>query len=205
MKKILILAILPLLSFGVEAKESISSSYKKLTFGAEWSYISSFHYKIHHNFFSEEGYRVDLNQRGFDYESNGEVLLHCGYNFNHIWNLSLYSGFVGIYDIGNTIPFSLRLTRYFNEDRLGDRWLCFLDAGSGVCLKKNPQMTACLKLGGGYRISLSRTTKMDFIMAYRASLTHPEIVFDGKGIPYDKINRNNAYVSALSFGISLSF
>lgn len=189
---------------GVQAKEP-ASAFKRITFGAEWSYIASFYSSTHHNFFSEDGYRVDINQRESGYESNGEALVHCGYSFNDRWNLSMYAGLTGIYDIGNSIPVSLRLTRYFNEKGTGDRWLCFIDGGSGICLKKHPQAIASGKIGGGYRISLSRTTKMDLTAAFRTSLTHPEIVYDGYAIPMEKTNRNNAFISAFSIGISLSF
>ncbi len=202
---LIVIAVSMLLPLALNAGEKDSRRSGKLTFGAEWSFISSFHCGIHHNFFSQEGYRVDLNHKSFGYESNGEVNLHCGYNIVKDWNLSLYTGFVGVYDIGNAIPVSLRLTRFFKEDGRGDRWLCYMDAGTGVCLKKNPQMTATGKIGGGYRLSLSRTTKMDFLLSYRMSLTHPQIVYDGYRIPFEMTNRNNAYVSALSVGVSLTF
>lgn len=180
-------------------------SGSRLTFGAEWSFISSFNCRVHHNFFSEEGYRVDLNQRSWRYENNGELELHCGYDLSNDWNISLHTGFVGIYDIGNAIPVSLRLTRFFKEDRAGDRWLCYIDTGTGMCLKENPQMIAVGKAGGGYRLSLSQTTKMDILVACRTSLTHPKVVFDGYTVPFEKTNRNNAFVTALSLGISLTF
>lgn len=202
MRKVLIVIVLLLLPLGLISKEKGS---RRLTYGAEWNYIASFHCGTHYNFFSEEGYRVDLNQQTFDYESNGDVYLHCGYNIKENWNISLYSGIAGIYDIGKSVPVSLRFTRYFKEDGRGDRWLCYLDAGSGICLKQNPQMIAVGKIGCGYRMSLSKSTKMDFIIAYRMSLTHSPIVFDGYPVPFEMTNRNNAYVSALSLGISLTF
>lgn len=194
-----------ILPFALQAGEKGARQHKRFTFGAEWNFISSCHCGIHHNFFSQEGYRVDLNQQSFGFESNGEVNLHCGYDLDRKWNLSLYTGFVGIYDIGNAIPVSLRLTRFFKENGIGDRWLCYIDAGTGVCLKEDPQMTATGKIGGGYRLSLSKTTKMDILLACRLSLTHPQIVYDGYRIPFEMTNRNNAYVSAISIGLSLTF
>ena len=97
MKKALIVICLLMLPLGLMSKENAS---RRLTYGVEWSYIASFHCGIHHNFFSQEGYRVDLNHQGFDFESNGEVNLHCGFNIKENWNISLHSGIVGIYDIG---------------------------------------------------------------------------------------------------------
>lgn len=200
---IAILAIL--VPLALQAEGSQSHRLKRLTFGAEWNYIASYHYGVHHNFFSQEGYRVDINQQALGYRSNGDVYLHVGYNFNNDWNLSLYTGYAGVYGFNKTLPLSLRMTRYFQENGQADRLLCFIDAGSGVCIKVNPQMTVTGKIGGGYRLSLSRTTKMDFLFAYRMSLVHPEIIFDGYIVPKEMTNRNNAYVSAFSIGISLSF
>lgn len=203
--RLIIVILLSLISFGAYAGTRNGQSFRKFTFGAEWGFISSFHSGIHHNFFSEEGYRVDINQQSIGYESNGDVYLHCGYNINQEWNLSIYAGFAGVANIGNSIPLSLRMTRLFKEDKRGDRWLCYLDAGSGVCLKQNPQMIAAGKIGGGYRMALSRTTKMDFLLGYRMTLSHPDIVFDGYTVPFEMINRNNAYVSAIALSISLTF
>lgn len=201
----IIAILLCLIPIGVHAGTREDSPFRKFTYGIEWGFISSFHSGIHHNFFSEEGYRVDINQQSFDYKSNGDAYLHCGYNIDQEWNLSIYAGVTGVSDIGNSIPLSLRLTRFFKEDNRGDRWFCFLDAGSGVCLKQNPQMIAVGKVGGGYRMALSRTTKMDFLLGYRMTLSHPDIVFDGYTVPFEMINRNNAYVSAISLSISLTF
>lgn len=204
MKRFIAILII-LVPLVLQAEGSQEHRLKRLTFGAEWNYIASYHYGVHHNFFSQEGYRVDLNQQALGYRSNGDVYLHIGYNFNNDWNLSLYTGYAGVYGFNKTLPMSLRMTRFFQENGKTDRWLCFVDAGSGVCIKVNPQMTATGKIGGGYRLSLSRTTKMDLLFAYRMSLVHPEIVFDGYVVPKEMTNRNNAYVSAFSIGISLSF
>lgn len=177
----------------------------RFTYGAEWSYIASYHCGIHHNFFSEDGYRVDLNHTSFGYESNGDVYLHAGINLRRRWNLSMYAGLAGVYDIGKIVPISIRATRYFNPNQMGDRWFSFLDAGSGICLKEEPQAALIGKIGGGYRIALSEVSSLDFILAYRMTLTHPEIIFDGYKVPVNMTNRNNAYISAISIGISLSF
>ena len=203
--KRLILILMLIVPLTMKAEGVHEYGFKRITFGAEWSYIASFHYGIHHNFFSEEGYRVNLNQQAMGYWSNGEVHLHVGYNLTNDWNLAFYTGFAGVHNFNHVMPMTLRATRYFKENEKSDRFFCFIDGGSGVCLKARPQMTATGKAGGGYRISLSKTTKMDILLAYRMSLVHPEIVFDGYTVTDDKTNRNNAYVSSFSIGVSLSF
>lgn len=202
--KRLITILMLIVPLTMKAEGGDEGRLRHFTFGAEWSYIASFHYGIHHNFFSQEGYRVDLNQQDLGYWSNGEAHLHFGYNLNKDWNIALYAGISGVRDFNFTLPVSLRATRYFGENIRTDRFLCFIDAGSGVCIKVNPQMTASGKIGGGYRLSLSPTTKLDLIIAYRMSLVHPDVIFDGYTVPFEKINRNNAYVSSFSIGISLT-
>jgi len=119
--------------------------------------------------------------------------------------MSLYLGYEGIGDIHKAIPVSLRLTRYFGKYPLKDRWLAFADMGSGICIKRPVQEILSGKIGGGYRISLSRTTKLDFLVSARMTYTHPQVTYDKEVISHDMVRRNNAYASALSLGISLTF
>lgn len=205
MKKTLVTILVLLSALTLHAGQNCTDKLKRATFGAEWNYISSFHCGIHHNFFSEVGYRVDIKNMAYGYKSNADLYLHCGYNLNEDWNLALYTGVAGVYDISKIVSISLRATHYFKPDIQGDRWLAFVDGGSGISLTRHPQPTAEGKIGCGYRIALSNATKLDVLMAYRVSLSHPEIEFDGFSVPKEKINRNNAYVSALSFGLALTF
>jgi hypothetical protein len=114
-------------------------------------------------------------------------------------------GVSAIEDYHHTLPVSIRLTRYYGDDHMKDRWFSFIDLGSGISIKEHPQAILTGKAGGGYRISLSRDTKLDFNMALRTVLTHPDIIYYGEMIKPDRINRNNAYVSAVSIGMSLTF
>lgn len=180
-------------------------SFPRITFGAEWSYIATLQSGWHHNFFSPEGYRVNDADNRFIYHSNAEAYLHAGYNVSRNWNIALYIGMTGIADLHKAVPASIRGTYYFGNDPLADRWFSYIDLGSGICLKNPPQEILTGKLGGGYRMSLSRNTKLDFIAALRMTYTHPEVRYDGEVIPMDKVNRNNAYLSAISFGIGLTF
>lgn len=202
MKRTVIALTLIFLCINMNSRER---SYPRLTFGAEWGYIGIIYSGYHYNFFAPEGYRVDPRSRGFSYNSNGEAYLHVGYNFNQKYNLSLYAGVSAVMDYHHTVPVSFRLTRYFGSSHLEDRWLTFIDLGTGIIIKQNPQELLTGKLGGGYRLSLSRNTKLDLIMSVRAVLTHPDIEYYGTMITPDRINRNNAYCGAASIGIALTF
>lgn len=201
MKRAYAILISLLLPLGAAAQ---NVSCPRFTFGAEWGYIGIFYSGYHHNFYAPEGYRADPREYGFTYDSNAEAYLHAGYNISPCCNFSAYAGISAIEDYHHTIPLSLRFTRYSGDDHMKDRWFSFIDLGSGFSIKRHPQSILTCKVGGGYRISLSRDTKLDFLAAYRMVLTHPDIEYYGIKIPFERINRNNAYVSAFSFGIALT-
>ncbi|MBR5835118.1 MAG: hypothetical protein IKY66_03045 [Bacteroidales bacterium] len=196
--QILLLLLIPL---GVRAETTMPG----LTFGAEWGYTGTFYSGYHYNFYAPEGYRVDLRKYEFTYDSNAEAYLHIGYNLNENYNVSFYMGISAIQDYHHTLPLSVRLTRLYGNDHMKDRIFSFIDLGSGICVKRQPQEILTGKIGAGYRLSLSRDTKMDFILALRSVLTHPDIKYYGTDIAREKTNRNNAYISAFSLGISLTF
>lgn len=199
---VLILMIVSAFNINVNAQEK---SFPRITFGAEWNYIATFQSGWHHNFFSPEGYRVDDADNEFVYHSNAEAYLNVGYNLSRNWNIAFYIGMAGVADLHKVVPASLRGTCYFGNDPSADRWFTFLDLGSGICLKKPIQEILTGKIGGGYRMSLSRNTKLDFIASLRMTYTHPTVIYYDEEIPMDKVNRNNAYLSAISLGLGITF
>lgn len=206
MKKLLsILLIISSFNFNLTGQESGSEEFARLSFGAEWSYTGTVHYNTWYNFFSTEGYRISRREDSGGYWSNGEALLHVGYNFNRHWNLSLYAGMTGFADFHNAVPLSLRATYCFGQDALKDRWLTFIDFGTGVSIKAEPQEIWTGKVGGGYRITLSRDTKLDFIAAIRLACTHPQIIDGEDIITLEWTNRNIALLRSFSVGMSITF
>lgn len=197
----ILLFLLPVMSLAEERQNSA----RRITFGAEWGYVFTFCRGYHYNFFSPDGWRVNETDVSMCNFSNAEINFHVGYNFSEKWNLSAYAGFTAIQDTDYCVPVSLRATRYFNPNRKGDRWLSFIDLGSGISIKKHPQEILTAKIGTGYRISLSERTKLDFLASLRMNYTHSNIIFDNTEIQYDRINRNNIYGCALSVGASLTF
>lgn len=203
MKKNAVIALL-LILFGVSA--NAQEDIPRITFGAEWSFVMSGFTAWHVNFFSPDGYRYDRKGNDTDFTGNGEALLHVGWNLNEKWNLSLYSGFTGITTIHNAIPVSLRATYAFRQTNgRGDRWFSFADAGTGIGLKKQVQEIISAKVGTGYRISLSRNTKIDFLLAVRCTYAHPQIYFENEEISQRWTNRNDALVASTSIGMALTF
>ncbi len=189
----------------VHAKGESGNFLSRVTFGLEWGYVASIHSVYHFNFFAPEGYRMDIEGSKLGYVNNADMYLKLGYDFNTRWNLAVCLGYEGIADIHRAIPLSLRMTRYFNDNPLKDRWFSFIDLGSGICLKKPVQEIFSGKIGGGYRLSLSRHSSLDFLLSARLTHTHPQITYDEADIPFDKTNRNNALIGAISVGMALTF
>lgn len=205
MKKIIsILLILCTFNTYINAQGRGEEGYPRLTFGAEWGYVATFWEFTHNNFFSAEGYRINEKGSEFRYHSNGDLYLHAGYNFDEYWNLSLYAGYGGANGMHKIVPISIRATRYYGDDPLMDRWFTFADLGSGICIKKPIQEILTGKFGGGYRMSLSRDTKLDLMIGLRLTYTHLEVIHDGKQIPHKMINRNNTLCGGLSISLALT-
>lgn len=203
MKKLLFISLAVILfNIPVMAKGEPDS---KFTFGVEWGYIASVHSGYHYNFFAPEGYRVDDYGSSLCYISNVDTYFFAGRSIGKQWNMELFAGYAGVADIHEVIPISIRATRFFGEDETKDRWFTFIDAGSGISIKRPVQEIFVGKIGGGYRMALSRDTGLNFICALRMTYTHPEITYDKQVIDMDMVNRNNAYVTSLSVGLSLSF
>ncbi len=202
---IIILLIINAFNLNVFAGNKGNEAFPRITYGLEWGYVATIHTGHHYYFFAPEGYRVEDRDNSFGYSSNADMYIHLGYNFSTRWNLSLYVGYEGISNIHKAVPVSLRMTGFFNADPTSDRWFSFIDIGSGICLKVSPQEIMTGKLGAGYRLSLSRTASLDFMLSGRFIYTHPQIIYDKTLIPLERTNRNNAYVSAVSLGMALNF
>lgn len=201
MKKAVIICLMILLPVLGRA----GNDYPRITFGAEWSYIAAIYSSYHYNYFSPDESRFNITGNEFKHYDNGEVLLHIGYNLDKYWNISAYTGLSGIADYHNSIPINLRITRYFGNNALKDRWFSFIDVGSGITIKKQAQAIMSAKLGAGYRISLSKDTKIDFISAIRNTYTQPQVYHEKETIRLENTNRNDAYILSLSLGIALTF
>ncbi len=198
--------LLALCILRLDAKGGRSAAdFPRITWGVEWGYTASFYTGWHYNYFSPERYRIDERGKKLKYKNNAEASLHVGYNFDRYWNLALYAGYAGIGQYGRAVPLTVRVTRFFGDNPMNDRWFAFVDLGSGICIKKHPQEIFSGKAGGGRRLSLGRNTKLDFIVSAKSVYTHTAIKYERTWIPEEMTNRNEAYVIAMSLGLSLTF
>ena len=174
----------------------------RITYGAEWSYIATLNTTYHHNFRALDGYRVNEKGSTMMYNGNGELLAHIGINFGIHYNLALYAGYGGLYEGYTVFPVSLRNTWLFGDSPEKSRWLCFIDAGAGIRPGDRDAITG--KAGFGYRLSLSRSVKLDLLLAYRFSYAETSFCDPDGPVPDHRIMRNNNYLSALNLGIGIT-
>lgn len=203
MKRGLLILTLAMLTFICAAGKTRIYDIPRFTYGVEWSYAETF-YSGHHNYFiSPEGYRVEQREHKSSHMPNGEVSIHAGYNLNPNWNVSFRSGYIGVGDMHPGLPATLRLTRFFGNDYMADRWFAYGEAGSGISIKEKPQELIICRAGAGYRLSLSRYTKLDIIGSLRYIHTHPDIEYYGEHIT--TFTRNEGYTVSATLGIGLTF
>ena len=120
------------------------------------------------------------------------------------FNLSIYAGYGGLYGT-KVFPVSLRGTYYITKDITHPHWLTYMDLGCGLeNFKKMPGWTG--KAGAGYRIPLSRSVKLDFLLSYQCA--YADIPFsdaDGEYLPAQNIRRNDNFLSSFLVGIGIMF
>ena len=183
-------------------------AFPRFTFGVESSYVLTFINYSHFNYISADGDRRNEKYTTFNVFNNGQILVHAGINVSRCLNLSLYTGYGGVYWHERLIPLSLRLSWYSGDDPMSDRWILFCSGGTGFNDFDDPsKLSAECKAGGGYRISLNRIAKLDFIVAFQETYTHP-LAYEsdvGDYVPPERLRRNDSWFGALTFGIALVF
>ncbi len=187
---------------------AVRRAYPRFTFGVESSYALTFLNYSHFNFISSDGGRRDERTVSASLFSNGQFLVHAGVNVSGNVNLSLYTGYSGVYRWERMVPLSLRFTWLSGNDPMRNRWLLFCSAGTGFNDFRNlGNLSAEGRVGAGYRISLNRSVKMDFLLAFQESYTHPRAYESDVGnyVPAERLRRNDAYISAVTLGIALVF
>ncbi|MBO8445287.1 MAG: hypothetical protein IAC23_06300 [Bacteroidetes bacterium] len=208
MKKLLLLMILmqagPVLNAG-----NPDRPFPRMTFGVEGNFLLNFGAWRHFNYIADEGYRVNIKDFRSSANANGQLLANVGCNISRRVNIALYAGIAGLYEDKAAIPVSVRVTVLYGQNPLKCRWFSFADAGAGIGSFYEKDVSPFAKLGGGYRISLSRSVKLDFMIAYQLLASHPGVTEEIDGVPTPvtgtRLRRNDMLTNALSFGIGLNF
>lgn len=209
MKKSLLISVLMTAAALTASAGEHSRNFPRFTFGIEGSYIVTAAAYSHSNYIADDGYRVDNRSLTFRPAGNGELLINAGYNITSRMNLAFCSGISGISRGETVIPMSLRFTLFFGKDPMRARWFSFLDGGAGIAVGRVTPLAPIARIGTGYRISLTRSAKLDFLMSLRGIYTHPQVKEPVDGMPADvpqeRLRRSQAFYGALTFGIGLNF
>ncbi len=183
--------------------ETSKRAWPLLTYGLEWGYSANINHAYHYNYTSQIG-RIDIRENYMCFKNNAYVSAHFGLNCSRHLNLSVYGGYESIYRGQAVIPLSLRGTWLFGKNPMGSRWLAFLDGGWAFSTS-DYRAGAIAKAGAGYRISLSRSVKLDFMLSYEFASTDVDIYDDsGNHVPTSRIRRNDNYFSAINLSIGIT-
>lgn len=208
-KTVILIAFIISAALDSAAAEKPARDFPAFTFGAEGSAILTTASYSHFNYIAADGYRVDRKNMDCSPSVNGELLLNAGYNIDRHLNIALFFGISGISRGETVLPLSMRLTVLFGKDPLKARWFSFIDGGTGIGTGTAARFSPVAKLGAGYRISLTRSAKLDFILSLRSIYTKPQITefSDGDMVPVaaDRIRRSEAFYNAVMLGIGLNF
>lgn len=209
MRKFLLISVIIASAVMDAAADEPVRDFPRFTFGLEGNCILSAISYSHINYIAADGYRVD--RRGSDCRPavNGELLLNAGYNIGRHMNMALCFGISGISRGETVMPLSLRLTVLFGRDPLKARWFSFIDGGTGIGTGTVARFSPVAKIGAGYRISLTKSAKLDFMLSLRSIYTHPQITEFSEGdmvqVPSDRIRRSQAFYNAVMLGVGLNF
>ncbi len=184
-------------------------AYPRFTFGVEGDYAMTLLGAYHYNYIAEEGDRINLRGVTSSFISNGQILLNAGVNVSPKVNISVECGWCGVYREVRIIPFLLRGTWFSGRDPMRNRWLAYVSVGGGVNddAEKLDRLSAIAKAGGGYRVSLNRFAKLDFLFSLHGTFAHPRTYRNAQGsvVSGNALRRSDAYVGAVTFGIGLTF
>ena len=204
MKRYALIFLLVLMAFPI----GLHARSPKVGFGFEWG-ISPQFFKFHKfNYISEEGYRVNGDNSGVDYNFNASLEANINFILGKHTVLGLYSGYCGITKDSRVVPLSLRFT-LFPKGPDQDCFLYFADAGAGFHLhgSDSPAQGPCFiaKLGAGYRYILGGRTSLDLIVNMQGCIDNPLLKDLDSGGYVKDIRFNSAAYFALSFSAALNF
>ncbi|MBR5723739.1 MAG: hypothetical protein IKX62_00010 [Bacteroidales bacterium] len=179
----------------------------RYTFGVEWGYTQTFFLARSYNFFSEEGYRIFEDDKGFLFTPNATLLAHFGFHLNERVTLSLATGYFGVGENNRLLPALVRLN-FYPATHSEDGWFAFAQGGPAWHEREvfGAQAWLCSG-GGGYRLHLAYRCNLDLLIGVKYLHDHPSIPNpEGPGnVPEYNIRRNDAGYCALDVSVAVSF
>lgn len=195
-----------LLLAGLSASAAAQTSF---TWGVEWGYTATMLNSHSFNYHSTDGVRVDDTDSGFDYKSNGLVLLNLGAYIGNHFCATINTGYAGIYEMRDVFPLSLRAT-YFVRNYKDGGFKFMADAGTAFPLQGsfNDKGIYMFKAGTGYRMPIYDKFGLDLTFALQYSMDHPHEFIDKythEIVPASDIRRSDRNYLALNISLALCF
>lgn len=181
--------------------------FDRFHIGAEWGYTQCFFLARDYNFFSEEGYRIYEQDRGFSWHANAQILAQLSYAVSDRSMLTLLGGYMGMGENNRLFPLALRYA-FFPRSWSADGLFVFAQGGVAWHTHATAGEPAALgATGGGYRIHLNEDFALDLTVGLKYLHDHPAIPNpEGPGnVSAPNIRKNVAGHCALDISIALSF
>ena len=178
----------------------------RFSFGLEWGYTATILKTSQHNYICSEGYRIIDNPVSWWYYSNGSVLANAGLDLNDNINLSAYSGLLGVYSRRWVIPAELRI-RWCPAGLSSDGWLIHGGAAATFPTSSLYETGFRAIAGGGYRLALSNTISVDFLVSLNFTLDSENITDPDTRtlVPRSSITSNSTEYQAVNFSVAINF
>ena len=174
--------------------------------GVEWGYTYTFYESHHFNYLSDAGSRMDVDSRGFIFNSNGYAMLYAGLTTGRKLETDLFSGYAGLVQNRRGLTLGLRESFYF-KGVCSDGFKLTGEVGTALCPYFTvPAHTA--RLGLGYRLMLTGRSSLDILLSIQGVDDHPSEVYVSEYryiIPSEDLRRSDRKYLGTSFSLSLNF
>ena len=162
-----------------------------------------------HNYIysDDDGSRIPDKFTGLTFKNNAYLLAGVGFNAGKKSNISIQSGYIGIYGDRRAIPVLLRY-KYAAKGSAADG--AILIAGGGIGFPTGSSSSVIIangSVGGGYRLVLGSNTSIDIQCTARLTYDKPQVYQKGSNrpVPDSRVLRNNAFYVSLNAGIAVNF
>ena len=203
MKRKLLFALLSVLTLCTPAA---GSSPVRVRFGVDWGYSPQVYQAYTATYCTTQlGYRVTDSGQGFDYYSNGYLLLGVGLEAGNHCAVYLKSGYMGLFKDFRVMPL-LGEVQYCFRGKECDTPFVLLSGGAALNEGNFHDRTLLASIGAGYRHHLSPYTTLDIVAKLQGSNCSPQPYDQFEGlVPRSSIIYSNSHQFAFSLGVALYF
>lgn len=204
MKRLYIIILLLLSCSSLAAKPP--EGRRLLRWGAEWGYGTRFYKYWKYNYMDPNLGRIWDKRNDFNLSANGYLFLSVGADILPWFNISLYSGLMGVSDDRQVFPLAIR-ANFFPNGSNKDGALLLLGAGIGFFDYYSIAPVHFANIGAGWRLALNNRWDMDFTLQMRVCGDKPPIWDPEKNayVNESDIRGNVAIYCSIELGVAISF